>query len=151
MLSSGSLLSLMADSPSSVINSSLMTRRRKMSSLTRPTHPSSPTALSPRVAGYVLERKKTKSYRWMRLNFDPYPDTTYEAKRMIEGVAYEMRVYAVNSIGMSRHSPASQPFVPVGEWSRLFFNTRAADGPTVTCDLTTPRSHNTLLLCFPSV
>ena len=51
----------------------------------------------------------------MRLNFDPYPETTYEAKRMIEGVAYEMRVYAVNSIGMSRHSPASQPFVPVGE------------------------------------
>ncbi|XP_076855019.1 myosin-binding protein C, cardiac-type isoform X2 [Brachyhypopomus gauderio] len=65
------------------------------------------------VLGYVLERKKTKSYRWMRLNFDPYKDTTYEAKRMIEGMAYEMRVYAVNSIGMSRPSPASQPFVPI--------------------------------------
>lgn len=64
--------------------------------------------------GYVLERKKTKSYRWMRLNFDPYTELTYEAKRMIEGVAYEMRVYAVNAIGMSRHSPASQPFVPIG-------------------------------------
>uniref|UniRef100_A0A4W6EWX4 Myosin binding protein C3 n=1 Tax=Lates calcarifer TaxID=8187 RepID=A0A4W6EWX4_LATCA len=69
------------------------------------------------VIGYVLERKKTKSYRWMRLNFDPYPETTYEAKRMIEGVPYEMRVYAVNSIGMSRHSPASQPFVPVAPTS----------------------------------
>uniref|UniRef100_A0A672ZGN4 Myosin binding protein C, cardiac n=1 Tax=Sphaeramia orbicularis TaxID=375764 RepID=A0A672ZGN4_9TELE len=69
------------------------------------------------VIGYVLERKKTKSYRWMRLNFDPYPQTTYEAKRMIEGVPYEMRVYAVNSIGMSRHSPASQPFVPVAPTS----------------------------------
>uniref|UniRef100_A0A8C4I1H0 Myosin-binding protein C, fast-type n=1 Tax=Dicentrarchus labrax TaxID=13489 RepID=A0A8C4I1H0_DICLA len=69
------------------------------------------------IIGYVLERKKTKSYRWMRLNFDPYPDTTYEAKRMIEGMAYEMRVYAVNSIGMSRHSPASQPFVPVAPTS----------------------------------
>ncbi|TWW67970.1 Myosin-binding protein C, cardiac-type [Takifugu flavidus] len=67
------------------------------------------------IIGYVLERKKKQSYRWMRLNFDPYPETTYEAKRMIEGVAYEMRVYAVNSIGMSRHSQASQPFVPVGE------------------------------------
>lgn len=66
-------------------------------------------------SGYVLERKKKKSYRWMRLNFDPYTETTYEAKRMIEGVEYEMRVYAVNGIGMSRHSPASQPFVPVGE------------------------------------
>ncbi|KAK7913221.1 hypothetical protein WMY93_013432 [Mugilogobius chulae] len=36
---------------------------------------------------------------------------------MIEGVMYEMRVYAVNSIGMSRHSPASQPFVPVAPTS----------------------------------
>uniref|UniRef100_H3CVJ4 Myosin-binding protein C, cardiac-type n=1 Tax=Tetraodon nigroviridis TaxID=99883 RepID=H3CVJ4_TETNG len=69
------------------------------------------------IIGYVLERKKKKSYRWMRLNFDPYPETTYEAKRMIEGVAYEMRVYAVNSIGMSRHSQASQPFVPVAPTS----------------------------------
>lgn len=66
--------------------------------------------------GYVLERKKKKSYRWMRLNFDPYTDTTYEAKRMIEGVEYEMRVYAVNAIGMSCHSAASQPFIPVGEF-----------------------------------
>uniref|UniRef100_A0A3B4CE45 Myosin-binding protein C, cardiac-type n=1 Tax=Pygocentrus nattereri TaxID=42514 RepID=A0A3B4CE45_PYGNA len=65
------------------------------------------------VLGYVLERKKKKSYRWMRLNFDPYKETTYEAKRMIEGMAYEMRVYAVNAIGMSRPSAASEPFVPV--------------------------------------
>nr|XP_019935893.1 PREDICTED: myosin-binding protein C, cardiac-type isoform X1 [Paralichthys olivaceus] len=69
------------------------------------------------IIGYVLERKKTKGYRWMRLNFDPYPETTYEAKRMIEGMPYEMRVYAVNSIGMSRHSLASQPFVPVAPTS----------------------------------
>uniref|UniRef100_A0A673JW73 Myosin-binding protein C, cardiac-type n=1 Tax=Sinocyclocheilus rhinocerous TaxID=307959 RepID=A0A673JW73_9TELE len=69
------------------------------------------------VIGYVLERKKKKSYRWMRLNFDPYKETTYEAKRMIEGVAYEMRIYAVNAIGMSRPSAASQPFVPVAPTS----------------------------------
>ncbi|CAM4523603.1 unnamed protein product [Leuciscus chuanchicus] len=69
------------------------------------------------VIGYVLERKKKKSYRWMRLNFDPYKETTYEAKRMIEGVAYEMRIYAVNAIGMSCPSAASQPFVPVAPTS----------------------------------
>ncbi|KAM9764720.1 myosin-binding protein C, cardiac-type [Menidia menidia] len=69
------------------------------------------------IIGYVLERKKLKSYRWMRLNFDPFTGTTYEAKRMIEGIPYEMRVYAVNGIGMSRHSPASQPFVPVAPTS----------------------------------
>ncbi|KAK2532361.1 hypothetical protein Q9233_005377 [Columba guinea] len=65
------------------------------------------------VLGYILERKKKKSYRWMRLNFDLLKELTYEAKRMIEGVIYEMRVYAVNSIGMSRPSPASQPFMPI--------------------------------------
>ncbi|XP_038663237.1 myosin-binding protein C, cardiac-type-like isoform X1 [Scyliorhinus canicula] len=69
------------------------------------------------VLGYVLERKKKKSYRWMRLNFDLWKETTYEARRMIEGVVYEMRVYAVNCIGMSRHSPASKPFVPIAPTS----------------------------------
>ncbi|XP_066217843.1 myosin-binding protein C, cardiac-type [Saccopteryx leptura] len=66
------------------------------------------------VLGYILERKKKKSYRWMRLNFDLLRDLSHEARRMIEGVVYEMRVYAVNAIGMSRPSPASQPFMPVG-------------------------------------
>lgn len=66
-------------------------------------------------AGYILERKKKKSYRWMRLNFDLVKELRHEARRMIEGVVYEMRVYAVNAIGMSRPSPASQPFMPIGE------------------------------------
>uniref|UniRef100_A0A8C3RYX1 Myosin binding protein C3 n=1 Tax=Chelydra serpentina TaxID=8475 RepID=A0A8C3RYX1_CHESE len=65
------------------------------------------------ILGYILERKKKKSYRWMRLNFDLLKELSYEAKRMIEGVVYEMRLYAVNSIGMSRPSPASQPFIPI--------------------------------------
>lgn len=71
-----------------------------------------PTSLS---SGYILERKKKKSYRWMRLNFDLLRELSHEARRMIEGVVYEMRVYAVNAIGMSRPSPASQPFMPIGE------------------------------------
>ncbi|XP_048644741.1 myosin-binding protein C, cardiac-type isoform X4 [Marmota marmota marmota] len=66
------------------------------------------------VLGYILERKKKKSYRWMRLNFDLLRELSHEATRMIEGVAYEMRVYAVNAVGMSRPSPASQPFMPIG-------------------------------------
>ncbi|XP_031226840.1 myosin-binding protein C, cardiac-type isoform X1 [Mastomys coucha] len=66
------------------------------------------------VLGYILERKKKKSYRWMRLNFDLLRELNHEARRMIEGVAYEMRVYAVNAVGMSRPSPASQPFMPIG-------------------------------------
>ncbi|XP_065738505.1 myosin-binding protein C, cardiac-type [Phocoena phocoena] len=66
------------------------------------------------VLGYILERKKKKSYRWMRLNFDLLRELSHEARSMIEGVVYEMRVYAVNAVGMSRPSPASQPFMPVG-------------------------------------
>ncbi|XP_073901334.1 myosin-binding protein C, cardiac-type [Castor canadensis] len=66
------------------------------------------------ILGYILERKKKKSYRWMRLNFDLLQELSHEARRMIEGVAYEMRVYAVNAVGVSRPSPASQPFMPVG-------------------------------------
>uniref|UniRef100_A0A8C2S057 Myosin binding protein C, cardiac n=1 Tax=Capra hircus TaxID=9925 RepID=A0A8C2S057_CAPHI len=66
------------------------------------------------VLGYILERKKKKSYRWMRLNFDLLRELSHEARRMIEGVIYEMRVYAVNAVGMSRPSPASQPFMPIG-------------------------------------
>ncbi|XP_029944787.1 myosin binding protein Ca isoform X1 [Salarias fasciatus] len=69
------------------------------------------------VKGYLMERKKVGSARWTKLNFDPYESNTYEAKKMIEGVAYEMRVFAVNSIGVSQPSGASQPFMPIAPTS----------------------------------
>lgn len=61
-----------------------------------------------------MERKKTESPRWTKLNFDVYESTTYEAKKMIEGVLYEMRVFSVNSIGVSQPSASSKPFMPIG-------------------------------------
>lgn len=61
-----------------------------------------------------MERKKVGSSRWTKLNFDVYTSNTYEAKKMIEGVLYEMRVYAVNGIGVSQPSANSKPFMPIG-------------------------------------
>lgn len=65
-------------------------------------------------SGYLMERKKVGSSRWTKLNFDVFESTTYEAKKMIEGVLYEMRVFAVNGIGASQPSANSKPFMPIG-------------------------------------
>ncbi|XP_078531400.1 myosin-binding protein C, slow-type isoform X17 [Lissotriton helveticus] len=65
------------------------------------------------ILGYFIERKKKQSSRWMRLNFDLIKETAFEPKKMIEGVAYEVRVFAVNSIGTSKPSAPSKPFVPL--------------------------------------
>nr|XP_032834097.1 myosin-binding protein C, slow-type-like isoform X2 [Petromyzon marinus] len=69
------------------------------------------------ILGYVIERKKKQSQRWMRLNFDVWKELTYEAKAMMEGVPYEMRICAVNAIGMSLPSEPSKPFVPLAPTS----------------------------------
>ena len=71
----------------------------------------SPYVVSP---GYLMEKKKVASTRWTKINFDVYESTTYEAKKMIEGVLYEMRVFAVNGIGISQPSANSKPFMPIG-------------------------------------
>ncbi|XP_035255213.1 myosin binding protein Ca isoform X2 [Anguilla anguilla] len=67
--------------------------------------------------GYLMERKKKGSSRWTKLNFDIYESTTYETKKMIEGVLYEMRVFAVNGIGVSPPSVVSKPFMPIAPTS----------------------------------
>ncbi|XP_061556878.1 myosin binding protein Ca isoform X2 [Phycodurus eques] len=69
------------------------------------------------VKGYLMERKKIGSSRWTKLNFDVYESTTYEAKKMIEGVLYEMRVFAVNGVGISQPSVNSKPFMPIAPTS----------------------------------
>lgn len=51
----------------------------------------------------------------MRLNFELIKETTFEPKKMIEGVAYEVRVFAVNAVGTSKPSLPSKPFTPLGE------------------------------------
>ncbi|XP_068434498.1 myosin binding protein Ca [Clinocottus analis] len=86
------------------------------------------------IKGYLMERRKVGSARWTKLNFDVYESTTYEAKKMIEGVLYEMRVFAVNGIGVSQPSENSKPFMPIaptGEPSRLMVD----DVTDTTCAL----------------
>ncbi|XP_046715879.1 myosin-binding protein C, slow-type isoform X1 [Silurus meridionalis] len=65
------------------------------------------------ILGYFIERKKKQSSRWMRLNFDLCKETTFEPKKMIEGVPYEVRIFAVNTIGVSKPSDPSKPFIPL--------------------------------------
>ncbi|XP_060885570.1 myosin-binding protein C, slow-type isoform X9 [Labrus mixtus] len=63
--------------------------------------------------GYFIERKKKQSSRWMRLNFDLIKETSFEPKKMIEGVPYEVRIFAVNAIGVSKPSEPSKAFTPL--------------------------------------
>ncbi|XP_055087358.1 myosin-binding protein C, slow-type isoform X6 [Periophthalmus magnuspinnatus] len=65
------------------------------------------------ILGYFIERKKKQSSRWMRLNFDLIKETCFEPKKMIEGVPYEVRVFAVNAIGISKPSEPSKAFIPL--------------------------------------
>ncbi|CAG02431.1 unnamed protein product [Tetraodon nigroviridis] len=65
------------------------------------------------ILGYFIERKKKQSSRWMRLNFDLIKETIFEPKKMIEGVPYEVRVFAVNAIGVSKPSEPSKAFTPL--------------------------------------
>ncbi|KAI5097051.1 myosin-binding protein C, fast-type [Silurus meridionalis] len=71
----------------------------------------------PKFDGYLMERRKKGSSRWTKLNFDIHESTVYEVKKMIEGVMYEMRVFAVNSIGISQPSEVSKPFMPIAPTS----------------------------------
>lgn len=65
------------------------------------------------ILGYFIERKKKQSSRWMRLNFDLIKEISFEPKKMIEGVPYEVRVFAVNAIGTSKPSEPSKAFIPL--------------------------------------
>ncbi|XP_069048892.1 myosin-binding protein C, slow-type isoform X2 [Lepisosteus oculatus] len=65
------------------------------------------------ILGYFVERKKKQSSRWMRLNFDLCKESNFEPKKMIEGVPYEVRVFAVNAIGVSKPSEPSKAFIPL--------------------------------------
>ena len=64
------------------------------------------------IRGYIVERKKTTSSRWIMLNAILHEYHNFWARRMIEGHEYEMRVSAVNECGIGEPSGSSQKFIP---------------------------------------
>lgn len=56
----------------------------------------------------------------MKMNFEVYTETSYQSVKMIEGIMYEIRVFAVNAIGISQQANTSKPFMPIGEWLLYF-------------------------------
>ncbi|XP_069597253.1 myosin-binding protein C, fast-type isoform X1 [Ranitomeya imitator] len=86
------------------------------------------------VTGYLIERKKKGSQRWMKMNFEVYTDTSYQSVKMIEGIMYEIRVFAVNAIGISQQANTSKPFMPIAPTSEPL-NLVVEDVTDTTCTL----------------
>uniref|UniRef100_A0A6I8PZC3 Myosin-binding protein H n=1 Tax=Xenopus tropicalis TaxID=8364 RepID=A0A6I8PZC3_XENTR len=86
------------------------------------------------VTGYLIERKKKGSQRWMKMNFEVFTGTEYESVKMIEGVLYEIRVFAVNTIGISQQANTSKPFMPIAPTSEPLHMT-VEDVTDTTCTL----------------
>ncbi|XP_069804870.1 myosin-binding protein C, fast-type-like [Dendropsophus ebraccatus] len=86
------------------------------------------------VTGYLIERKKKGSQRWMKMNFEVYPELSYQSVKMIEGVMYEIRVFAVNAIGISQQANTSKPFMPIAPTSEPLHLT-VEDVTDTTCTL----------------
>ena len=61
------------------------------------------------IKGYIVERKETKSNRWIRINRNLFKDLELEDDTVREGKEYEFRVFAVNEAGASEPSSFSLP------------------------------------------
>ncbi len=90
----------------------------------------------------------------MRLNFDLCKETTFEPKKMIEGVPYEVRIFAVNAIGVSKPSEPSKPFIPLGEYTSgpselskgfCVFKSVMSWAPSLLCNIT----HSMIIYAYP--
>ncbi|XP_066463895.1 myosin-binding protein C, fast-type-like isoform X2 [Eleutherodactylus coqui] len=86
------------------------------------------------ILGYLIERKKKGSQRWMKMNFEVFNDIKYQSTNMIEGVLYEIRIFAVNAIGISREANTTQPFMPIAPTSEPLHLT-VEDVTDTTCTL----------------
>ena len=71
------------------------------------------------ISGYIVERKKESSERWIRLNAKLVAFHNYLARRMVEGNTYQIRVTAVNECGAGDASPLSTTFTPMAPTSEI--------------------------------
>ena len=70
------------------------------------------------VTGYFIERSTTQSTRWLRVNKQPEPETTYEMTELIEDTEYEFRIVAVNKVGEGPPGPKSTPVKAKDPWGK---------------------------------
>merc|ERR1712178_68575 len=61
-----------------------------------------------KVEGYLLERKETNAIIWTKVNTIPMQKTEFRVANLIEGLEYQFRVRAVNSVGESNYSELSK-------------------------------------------
>jgi len=67
------------------------------------------------VTGYVIERRT--GLHWLPLK-KKVTTTSLTIQDLMEGTKYEFRVLAENKIGLSKPSPACQPFVAKDPWGK---------------------------------
>lgn len=60
------------------------------------------------ITHFDVERRDTKTGRWVKANMAPVKGTTYHDDRVLEGHQYEYRVIAVNSAGPGAPSDPSE-------------------------------------------
>ena len=62
------------------------------------------------IKGYHIERKQSKTSRWIKLNKDLIPEQFFAVTDVMENEEYEFRITAVNDEG---HGPPSAVLGPV--------------------------------------
>ena len=69
--------------------------------------------------GYIIERKKVKAQRWIRLNGELCAYHNYDVRRLVDGNTYQVRVTPVNICGFGEPSEPSEPFTPIAPTSEV--------------------------------
>jgi len=71
------------------------------------------------VTGYFIERSTAGSSRWLRVNKELAPDTSYTVDGLIEDTEYVFRIVAVNKVGEGEPGAPSKPITAKDPWGKL--------------------------------